>query len=834
MRVAIRGWNHVVVCRKSSAMADQATVQESRTEIVLTRGITLVGLAIFAYETFNLMNSPPDLQWVWLAVVAVLVVSRMDIHIPKTCGTITLSDTFVFISLALYGIAPSVVLAGVNAAACSLNYSNPRKRAPFSAAIMSVSVYVSATIADRIFGDFRYPSSGIPISRLVTVLGFVALVHYMLSAGVIGAINSMRRPDNRIRAWAGYVMWSSVSYFVGAAAASLVVELISIVSFYGFLIAIPILACTYLTYKSRLDKVEATVVHAEHVTDLHLRTIEALAVAMDAKGDVPHEHVRRVQIYATGLARFFGLSEPELEAVKAGTLLHDIGKLAIPDHILHKPGPLSPAEFERMKMHTVVGAEILERVRFPYPIVPIVRNQHERWDGQGYPDGLRGDQIPMGARILSVADCFDSLREDRRYRKAKSRGEAITLLKDEAGKTFDPEVVRVFLEHLPELEAEIRWQRVDLQLAGPDGQAAYSDSEARPNSAMDEMDRIRDANRDVLTLYNIAGAITRSLDLRDTFAVFSSRLEDIVTYTTCVVYLLKPDSPDIEVAHASGRNFDQLKGRKIAVGAGIAGWVIANHQPIFNCDPGLDFDALKVEISDKYQAAIVVPLLKDGHVLGALGLYSTDLPAYAPDDLRLVEAVAKLVSDAIANSLHNALSAGKDLTDPITGLPNARALRHRFEEEADRARRHKDRFAIVMMDLDGFRPINDQLGHEVGDGVLRGLARLLASQLRSSDFITRYGGDEFVAILHAGPEEAADLVQHLQKMIEQRDFGPPGVSIRLGMSMGCSTFGPDGTNLDELLIAADRAMYADKARRKAAISRANTSGKLTIDQYRIM
>src|SRR5262245_29908481 len=222
-------------------MPNETTRPEGGVELALTRGITLIGVLVFVYAGFELISSPPDPQWIWLGLVTVLVVSRLDIHIPKTCGTITLSDTFVFISLALYGIVPSVVLAGVDAAVYSLQYKDRRRAAPFNLAMVSLSVYASATIANRIFGDFRYSPNGIPISRLAIVLGFVAVLHFVLSAGAAGAINALRQTNNRIRAWSDYVLWSSISYFVGAVAACLVVELISIVSFYGFLIAIPIL-----------------------------------------------------------------------------------------------------------------------------------------------------------------------------------------------------------------------------------------------------------------------------------------------------------------------------------------------------------------------------------------------------------------------------------------------------------------------------------------------------------------------------------------------------------------------------------------------------------------
>ena len=814
-------------------MSGEASIHEGGLEVWLSRGIILVGIAVFAYSGLELLSSPPGFQWAWLGVVTILVVSRLDIHIPKTCGTITLSDTFVFVSLALYGIAPSVILAGVDGAVGSLHYREGRRAAPFKMALKSLSIFISATIASRAFGAFPYSTSAVPQSTLALALGFVALMHYLLSAGVSGAFDAMRRADNRIRAWCENLLWSSISYFVGAVAACLIIELISIVSLYEFLISIPVLACTYLTYKTHLDRKEASVDHAERMGDLQLRTIESLSVVIEAKVESTPDHARRLQVYAAGLAEFFGLSESETQALKIATVLHDIGKIAIPDHILNKPGPLTPAEFETMKVHTVVGADILDRVSFAYPVVPVVLHQHERWDGQGYPDGLRGDQIPIGARILSLVDCFDSLREDRSYRKAKSRGDAIAMLKDAAGTAFDPEVVRVFLEHLPEFEAEIRRQRVDVQ-PSPNRQFR-SDSVSRPpaEDARDNLDRVR-AHRDVLALYDIAETIAATLSLRDTFAVFSSRLEDIVPYTTCVLYLLRPESADIEVAHGTGRNFDRIKGKRLAVGRGIGGWVIANRQPIFNGDPRVEFDALKVDIADGYKTAAVVPLLKDGHVLGALGLYSLDVAAYETDDLRLIEAVAKVASDAIARALHQDLADASALVDPMTGLPNARALRHRFDEEADRVFRHKDCFAVVMMDVDGLNSINHHLGHDTGDAILRDLARLLVSQVRSSDFVTRYGGDEFVAIFQAGLEEALDLARRLQRLIDQRDFGQPPALTRVGISVGCSSFGGDGTSLDELLIVADRAMLADKARRKAALSATSSTGKLTLDQYRIM
>ena len=399
--------------------------------------VSFVGLCVFAYAFYSVATNRFNIEWLLLCLVTVLVVARTDIQIPKISSTVTLEDTFIYISVLLYGVGPSVVLAGVNAAICSLHYPNRRKVIPFNAGVMSLSVFVSATVATSVFGSAR--ELGPDLARLILAAEVMALIHYVLNSGLVSVVSALRNKKDILKTWQESFLWTSVSYFAGAVAACFVIKLITLISFYSFIIAVPILAITYLTYKNYLDRVQVSMNNAQEMADLHLRTIEALAIAIDAKDEVTHDHVHRVQIYATEMAKLFGLSESEIEALKAGALLHDIGKLAVPDYILNKPGPLTPAEFDRMKVHTVVGAEILERVGFPYPVMPVVRHHHERWDGHGYPDGLKGEEIPVTARILMVVDCFDAVREDRQYRKAMTREEAIELLKASSGTMYDPE-----------------------------------------------------------------------------------------------------------------------------------------------------------------------------------------------------------------------------------------------------------------------------------------------------------------------------------------------------------------------------------------------------------
>jgi len=793
--------------------------------------VSVVGLMIFAYAGCALAFRPINFEWILLSLVTILMVSRIDIGIHKGRSAVTLSDTFIFISMLLYGTHASVVLAGLDAAVCALLFKERRRMILFNGAAMSMSIFAASSTVTLMFGELR-PLASEP-ARLVLAAGMLALIHLVLISGTMSVASSQKNVLSLVDSWKASFLWTSISALAGAASACLIVELITVISFYAFIISVPILTVTYFTYKVYLDRVETSNRHAEQMAELHLKTIEALAIAIDAKDEVTPDHVHRVQIYATGLARLFGLSDPELEALKAGALLHDIGKLAVPDYILNKPGPLTPAEFDKMKVHTIVGAEILERVGFPYPVVPVVRHHHERWDGRGYPDGLRGDEIPMTARILTLSDCFDAVCEDRNYRAAMTRDQAIEMLKEGSGTVFDPNVVRTFLDHLDEFETEIRERCVERQrveLPQPPGNTRAAKTESGPMV----YEHIRSAHREVIALYDIAQTIGTSLDLRDTFAVFAARLEDIVSYTTCVLYRVRPDSTDVEAAHIAGRNAELFRTKSLPSGAGITGWVVANRHPMHNCDPRLDFDALKVELPEAYRTATVVPLMRDEAILGALAMYSADLSSYTADHLRLMEAVAKLASDAIANSAHHERTETSALTDVLTGLANARALRYRFEEEADRARRHRDTFSVMMMDLDGFKAVNDKLGHQAGDQLLRELSVLLLSHIRSSDFVSRYAGDEFVAILQVGQEEVQELSQRIQRAIDHHDFGFRGSKLFLGLSVGAASFGVDGETLDELLLAADRAMYADKARRKTLFAESKSLSTNDLGQFRVM
>jgi diguanylate cyclase (GGDEF)-like protein/putative nucleotidyltransferase with HDIG domain len=589
-----------------------------------------------------------------------------------------------------------------------------------------------------------------------------------------------------------------------------------------YLILAPItLAATYLIYRDTSARLRTKTNEITALGNLHLATAEALATAIDAKDQTTHCHVRRVQIYAAGMGEVFGLTTNEIAALKAGALLHDIGKLAVPPHILNKPGPLTPAEFEKMKIHTVVGAQILGRVDFPYPVLPIIRHHHEQWDGRGYPDRLRGEQIPITARIISVVDCFDSLREDRPFRRGMTLDEATAFLLRGSGVHFDPYVVELFLKHLQKFETQIAVLGLQHQPSSNSNEPPLQLSDidmiqTRERGSFIAYDQIKKAHREVYALYEIARTFGTSLNVEHTLEILVDKVGHVVPFDTCIVYFYDELKGYASARHVVGKNAQKLANRNIVPGEGVTGFALANRSPVNQLHPSLDFTDINPDAGIKYRSMASLPLFKDDILLGALSVYSSDLEQYTDDHMRLLETVTRLASDALANAMQHAEAESNALTDPMTGLPNGRYLALRFEEEAARARRTDRAFQVVMLDLDEFKKVNDSYGHKTGDKMLREVAQLIAGQLREYDFLARYGGDEFVALVQ---EVVGAQVEELCARIETA-VSKFSMSVgrnrfaRVGISVGTATFGIDGDTLDHLIAHADSEMYRVKSTHK--------------------
>lgn len=570
----------------------------------------------------------------------------------------------------------------------------------------------------------------------------------------------------------------------------------------------------YLAWSRLIAKTRET----EELSRIHFATAEALATAIDAKDQTTHCHVRRVQIYAAGMGEVLSLSRNEIAALKAGALLHDIGKLAVPAHIINKPGRLTPAEFDKMKIHTTVGAQILSRVNFPYPVTPIVRHHHEQWDGLGYPDGLKEQQIPITARIISVVDCFDSVREDRPFRRGMTRDEAIAFLLRGSGTHFDPNVVELFIKHLPRFEAQIAAVGLPQQLPSGEAHEPFALTEVdmaqtRERGSYMAYDQIKSAHQEVYALYEIARTFGSSLDVRNTVEALVDKVGHVVPFDTCAVYLYDELKGYAIAAHVAGRNAKILSSRSVAPGEGVTGFALANRSTINQLHPSLDLAGLEIE--REYRSMASLPLFKDDVLLGAVSVYSAELEQYTDDHMRLLETVTRLASDALANAMHHAEAESNALTDPLTGLPNARYLALRFDEEASRARRNGRPFQVVMLDLDDFKIVNDTYGHKVGDKMLREMSRIIQGQLREYDFLARYAGDEFVAVVQELVGSQVDeLTQRIEAAVSEFSLSVRGGEACVGISVGTATYGVEGETLDQLLVSADQAMYRAKSAHK--------------------
>jgi diguanylate cyclase (GGDEF)-like protein/putative nucleotidyltransferase with HDIG domain len=580
----------------------------------------------------------------------------------------------------------------------------------------------------------------------------------------------------------------------------------------GFLAAF----LAYRGYRLYSQHLAQHALRLKEVADLNFATIEALALAIDAKDQTSQQHIKRLELFATALARELGMSEGHIQGVRTAALLHDIGKLAVPEHILSKPGPLTSEEFQKIRAHPKIGAEIISSVPFPYPVAPLILSHHERWDGKGYPEGLKGEEIPLGARILTVVDYFDAVMAERPYHKPLAMDATIGLLKQEAGKALDPNVVQAFLRLLPSLLVEAG--RLGLQ--GDETPALPATAAAAPTGdgpVKNVFDDIALAHREIFALYEIAQSMGTSLGLADTMTLISSKLSNLVPFSCAALFLLDETTDQLDCRFATGVDADVIRQVNVRSGSGLAGGVARNRRPVVNARPSTDLEAAGLDdLTTTLQSALACPLLVGERFIGVLATYHEEPGFYRDDHRRLLERISEQASSVIRNSLTYEQIREDSLTDTLTGLPNTRNLFTHLSRELARAQRLDTEVALLVMDLDRFKEINDTHGHHVGDRALREIARVLRETIRPYDMCVRYAGDEFVVVLSGcGAAEADQKRQELQQAVERIVFEVrPGRQIPVGISVGAAVFPHDAHSYEALLAAADSRMYKDKAARQ--------------------
>ena len=758
------------------------------------------------------------------------VTAALKVHLPLTTGGSTMSVSYAvdFTSLLLLGPHETMLVAGLSAfSQCSLNIKdrNPAYRTLFSMASLVVTVQVTGLVFAMLGG---LPGHAVSVVALARPLVGAATVYFVLNTGFIATAVALASKESVVSIWNRDFLWSAPSYFVGALAAGIGAGIVERSGYWLAPLTLAPIYLTYRTYKVYMGRIEDEQRHVEQTSDLHLATIEALARAIDAKDQTAHTHIRRVQIYAAGLAHALGLEDAEIQGIKTAALLHDIGKLAVPEHILSKPGPLTQEEFQKIRIHPQVGAEIIAAVPFPYPVAPLILSHHERWDGKGYPQGLKGSDIPRGARILTIVDYFDAVTAERPYHRALSHDGAIGLMKHESGKALDPIYVTKFIEILPSLLAEASRDRDarKLETVEPVAAASTPFGLAPEQVSKNAFENIALAHREIYALYEIAQTMGTSLGVTDTMALISSKLTNIVPWSACALFLHEPESDTLKCRFTSGVDAPKLLGLSLKAGDGLEGWVARNKRPLVNGQPRLTFDAVGLSGPIDLKAAIVCPLIFNDTFIGSLALYHVEENRYTEDHHRLLERIAEQAGAVIHNSIVFEQTQEDSLTDPLTGLPNRRSMFVHLTRELARSERLNREMALIVMDIDEFKTINDTLGHHVGDRALREMAQALRQALRPYDLCVRYAGDEFIIVLSDCPRDAAEAKRvELQTLVSQIEIeARPGKFMKIGASAGVAVFPHDGTTYETLLADADHGMYRDKASRRGRVGSARPSG----------
>jgi len=758
-----------------------------------------------------------DLPLFFSCWILALVASRMKVRLPGITGTISVAFFFYLLAIADLSLAEALVIGCSGALLQSL--WKPARRpnllqVAFNLANMTNAVYAAYVV-------YCFGQNFVHTYRMPLVLIVSAALFFVLNTLQVVGIVSLTERKPLWKTWHDCYFWCFPCYLVGGAFAGLFSIMNRSMQWYTTFLVFPIVYWIYRSYSMYLARVEDERKHAEEVAALHLRTIEALALAIEAKDDTTHEHLQRVPLMALAVAKELGLSEQEMDALRAGSLLHDIGKLAVPEHIISKPGRLTPEEFERMKIHPLVGAEILERVQFPYAVVPIVRSHHEKWDGSGYPDGLKGEGIPIGARILSAVDCLDALTSDRQYRRALPFKEALAAVQEEAGKAFDPHVVEVLGKlHLnakqpdslarkwsnKKLSTQIRVDRGEAPAAG----FVVSHPEVPSNEPVDFLHAIASARGEGQMLFELSQALGNSLSLDETLSVLTVRLKRLIPHDTVAVFIRKDDY--LVPEYVSGENLREFSSLRIRMGDGLCGWVAANRKPILNGNPMVEPGfANGLKGSHMTLSALAVPLEGVERTVGVLGLYRREKEAFTGDDLRILLAISSKLGFSIENALKYQIAENSATVDYLTGLPNARSLFLQLDSELNRSKRLGTPLAVVVCDLDGFKQINDRFGHLVGNAVLRSVATGLKQTCREYDYVARMGGDEFVVIMPgfdvAACKEKSLLFQSVAVEVGVKVCKEPLLSLSAGIAVSPN----DGLEAEQLLAEADRRMYADKS-----------------------
>ena len=785
-------------------------------------------------------------------------------------GDLSLGFALTFAALLRFGPAVAFVVGLLSALTGSLF---PRRQPihlfAFNVALAAIQTWTAGIVFLAING---WTLALRPVETFTAVMAATTVYFALntLSVAVLIGLSTQQKP---FPLWRESFLWTAPGYFAGASISALAIILFGRQAITILLFIAPVAYLTlqsYALYTARMEEkqqhVEEMQLKQAQLAESYLATIKSLALAIDAKDQYTHQHILRVQRYAVTTAEKLGLTGDDMAGLNTGALLHDIGKLGVPEYVLLKPGRLTPEEFDKIKKHPEIGAAILAPVEFPWPVLPVVKYHHEKWDGTGYPEGLKGEEIPLTARVLAVADVYDALTSSRSYRSALSHQEALTIIRQSAGSHFDPRVVEAFLSVIEEIVAQMAEEGqgpLASQTVERSGEM-LSPRELALNGANQAARDIQRASSELWALYEVAQTLSSSLGLQETIDILARKLEAILPGTACLFLLRVEHEETLLVRAAVGVNRDYFY-ESHTISSTSRSVTVARHRRSYlgTFDPDdLLLDNAPAGRWQTLQSALIVPIIHEGEVLGTINLYHPQENAFSQENLQFLETIADRVAPAIHKGLLFDRARSSAFIDPLTGLYNARYLTRYIEEQCKKSgmeepvketvpgadapapemsespygpvgvaakqvavrsvilrlcQRTVEPFALLCLDLDGFRSINEHFGHQKGDQALRDLGKLLRRMARENDVAARHGGDEFTIVLRGvGWNEAKAVAARIQTAIESYDpelSHPQLGTVRLSVSIGIACFPNDAQDCASLLAAADAHLHTIKAQR---------------------
>lgn len=607
--------------------------------------IPLVGICVLGWALLDLFLKPPSPAWLALAALTVLTGS-FTVKIPGLVARLSVSEPFVFAATLWFGPSVGAVTAALDALIMSLWLLPDLKtihRVLFNVSVLVISIWLASQGFFVLAGiNPRAPVYN-SLADFVLPLYLFTACSFLLNSGLVAIAISFERGQSAFRIWREQFLWLSLNYFGGASVAAVLVVYAKEMDWAVVGIIVPLLAISYLTFRTTLGRLDDANSHLRELNRLYLSTIETLAMAVDAKDQVTHGHIRRVQRYALGLARALGINEEkQVKAIEAAALLHDMGKLAIPEYILNKPGKLTALEFDKMKLHAGIGADILSSIEFPYPVIPIVRHHHENWNGSGYPDGIRGTHIPLGARILSVVDCFDALTSDRPYRPKLTSEEALQIIIERRGKMYDPVVVDTFASNIRHLEDTTK----DLGPESPTLRQIAELNNPAQLSALHVSNGLSSPPHPSISEAGLVAGFAGDIDLIDLAPVTLGLVVGSFPASGCAVYLVDKNGASLVTTSVAGLVPRHYLSATTDFGRRICGWVAANKVTSVNSIAALDFD--QDAGTGGLSSSIVSPIFDiNDQVIGVVGFYSNNPNTYSPEHQAATETIAGLLAKSV-------------------------------------------------------------------------------------------------------------------------------------------------------------------------------------------